>query len=162
MLNNIKTVRRDSGFTIVELLIVIVVIGILAAITIVAYNGIQNAAKATSAKQAANSAVKKAEAYNADEDNTTYPLTAAAMTGAAATEVYSLTGVTFSASPANYTAAPATPSTLIFRKCGSGTPATQAAVTASTITGVQIGYWDYANNTTAVLTTGTGTCPTAV
>lgn len=34
-----------SGFTIVELLIVIVVIGILAAITIVAYNGIQGRAR---------------------------------------------------------------------------------------------------------------------
>src|SRR5665647_641902 len=33
------------GFTIVELLIVIVVIGILAAITIVAYNGIQTRAR---------------------------------------------------------------------------------------------------------------------
>lgn len=36
--------KTSSGFTIVELLIVIVVIGILAAITIVAYNGIQNRA----------------------------------------------------------------------------------------------------------------------
>jgi len=34
--------QKQSGFTIVELLIVIVVIGILAAITIVAYNGIQS------------------------------------------------------------------------------------------------------------------------
>lgn len=33
--------KKQKGFTIVELLIVIVVIGILAAITIVAYNGIQ-------------------------------------------------------------------------------------------------------------------------
>ena len=33
--------QKQAGFTIVELLIVIVVIGILAAITIVAYNGIQ-------------------------------------------------------------------------------------------------------------------------
>lgn len=36
--------RLDNGFTIVELLIVIVVIGILAAITVVAYNGIQQRA----------------------------------------------------------------------------------------------------------------------
>lgn len=34
--------RRNHGFTIVELLIVIVVIAILAAITIIAYNGIQD------------------------------------------------------------------------------------------------------------------------
>lgn len=37
-----KGITRDRGFTIVELLIVIVVIAILAAISIVAYNGIQN------------------------------------------------------------------------------------------------------------------------
>jgi prepilin-type N-terminal cleavage/methylation domain-containing protein len=37
--------KKQTGFTIVELLIVIVVIGILAAITIVAYNGIQDRAR---------------------------------------------------------------------------------------------------------------------
>lgn len=40
-----RTQEKSSGFTIVELLIVIVVIGILAAITIVAYNGIQSRAQ---------------------------------------------------------------------------------------------------------------------
>lgn len=39
---------RQKGFTIVELLIVIVIIAILAAITIVAYNGIQNRANDSS------------------------------------------------------------------------------------------------------------------
>ena len=37
--------KKQTGFTIVELLIVIVVIGILATITIVAFNGIQNRAR---------------------------------------------------------------------------------------------------------------------
>ena len=41
---------RQRGFTIVELLIVIVVIGILAAITVVAFNGVQRKARDTDRK----------------------------------------------------------------------------------------------------------------
>jgi len=57
------------GFTIVELLIVIVVIGILAAITIVAYNGIQKRAQVASAQTGTNQAAKKIAAYSATNND---------------------------------------------------------------------------------------------
>ena len=53
-----KQQPRFSGFTIVELLIVIVVIGILAAITIVAYNGVQQRAVAASLTSDLDNAAK--------------------------------------------------------------------------------------------------------
>lgn len=63
--------QKQSGFTIVELLIVIVVIGILAAITIVAYNGIQTRAR-NAERTTEIAAVQKAlEMYRID--NSVYP-----------------------------------------------------------------------------------------
>lgn len=57
------THKKQSGFTIVELLIVIVVIGILAAITIVAYNGIQARAHVASLQSDLDQAGKQLETY---------------------------------------------------------------------------------------------------
>lgn len=65
MLTN-KLIQRKSGFTIVELLIVIVVIAILAAISIVAYNGIQNRSKNAQTQQAATAWVKALQMYKTD------------------------------------------------------------------------------------------------
>lgn len=56
-----------AGFTIVELLIVIVVIGILAAITIVAFNGIQERAKNTQRISAAKDWQKLITLYTTDK-----------------------------------------------------------------------------------------------
>lgn len=85
-LQNIKKMKAERGFTIVELLIVIVVIGILAAIVIVAYNGVTNRAKGTKAQATGSSIQKKLEAYNAEVGN--YPATYSLLTGAATTATY--------------------------------------------------------------------------
>jgi len=60
-----------GGFTIVELLIVIVVIGILAALVIVTYNGIQQKARDTERKTDIKALQGHFEAYWAD--NAKYP-----------------------------------------------------------------------------------------
>ena len=58
---------KSRGFTIVELLIVIVVIAILAAITIVAYNGIQTRARDAQRAQDVKTIAKALELYYADK-----------------------------------------------------------------------------------------------
>ena len=63
---------QKSGFTIVELLIVVVVIAILAAITIVAYNGIQNRAKQSALQENVKQAATKLSTYAVTASDT-YP-----------------------------------------------------------------------------------------
>ncbi len=60
------TSKARAGFTIVELLIVIVVIAILAAISVVAYTGIQNRANDTAIKSDLDTLVKKIRMYEAE------------------------------------------------------------------------------------------------
>jgi prepilin-type N-terminal cleavage/methylation domain-containing protein len=79
MVRNYNKIKQGrAGFTIVELLIVIVVIGILAAITIVSYSGITARANTAKAQTNAANTQKVAEAYNAD--NNGYPATSALLT----------------------------------------------------------------------------------
>lgn len=63
--------KTTSGFTIVELLIVIVVIAILAAISIVAYNGIQNRTNDSAVKSDLSLSLRNVELYRVDNDK--YP-----------------------------------------------------------------------------------------
>ncbi|MNQ34745.1 Type II secretion system protein G precursor [compost metagenome] len=69
--------KQKTGFTIVELLIVIVIIGILAAITIVAYNGIQNRARTAAVTSSLAGAAKQLELSKVDAG--TYPSSGASL-----------------------------------------------------------------------------------
>jgi prepilin-type N-terminal cleavage/methylation domain-containing protein len=138
-LSKMKQLRKDRGFTIVELLIVIVVIGILAAITIVAYNGVQNRAKTTSAQSAAANMQKKIEAFNGATGAYPTQTTNAAFTTAMNGQTESALG----------TLAAGTPSATN----GQNTVEVSLCATVNA-TGYRVRYWDFG---TAALSTTTYT-----
>jgi len=149
--NNINTkLRSEKGFTIVELLIVIVVIGILAAITIVAYNGVTARANTTSAQSAAAAVGKKIEAYNAEK--TGYPATYSLLTASADSGTsYYVPSTSYTLAAAAIAAKPtAANPTISIQKC----------ITSSVITGMIVGYWDFSDSSQKFINTGTttGTC----
>lgn len=80
--------KASQGFTIIELLIVIVVIGILAALVITTYNGIQQKARDTERKTDINAVQGQVEAYQAE--NGKYPCLAS-VTSTCAADINSAT-----------------------------------------------------------------------
>jgi len=71
---NHRTSLVKSGFTIVELLVVIVVIGILAAITIVSYTGISQRAKVAALQSDLSNASQQLKIFQATEASGNYPI----------------------------------------------------------------------------------------
>lgn len=145
---------KQSGFTLVELLIVVVIIAILAAITIVAYNGIQNRARASSAQSLANTIAKKAEAFNSLESY--YP-TAAVFTAN--------TGANTAGNPLEAKLENTGSVITVAPTAANGTTAVQYVPcgTAPNHTGARIHWWDFVNSrvttnatSPASVTVGTG------
>lgn len=83
--------QKHTGFTIVELLIVIVVIGILAAITVVAYNGIQEKARVQRANTDLANLNKAILTARINADKTLYSITGSNCTRCFDQAVYELT-----------------------------------------------------------------------
>ncbi|RWZ78211.1 MAG: prepilin-type N-terminal cleavage/methylation domain-containing protein [Candidatus Microsaccharimonas sossegonensis] len=145
-LNNIKTkLREERGFTIVELLIVIVVIGILAAITIVSFNNVTSKANTSNAASNAEAVQKVAESFNAD--NNRYPGTLADFTATANT-VKLPSGVTVLISPTALASSNGKNS-IVYKYKGAS---------ATTATGGSVNYWDFGTNavSTTVIYVGDG------
>lgn len=145
-LSNINTRKADRGFTIVELLIVIVVIGILAAITIVAYNGVQNRARTTEAQANAKEVQNKAEVYAADTGDGVFPATGTAFEAIATTDTAALSPKV-EALMGTVLPSAGSPTLLIYQQC--------------TASGARVGYWDSAAATPAVVYLYMGTATSA-
>jgi len=149
---NIKlNTQAQKGFTIVELLIVVVVIAILAAITIVSYNGITNRANDSSAKSVAASVQKKVELYAAEESR--YPIAASELTSDTSKSYYVPTGTFGSADPVTATGATQGTKYVKVQAC----KATTGAISATNITGIRITYYEYGKSTPGLTTIDVGT-----
>lgn len=136
ILSNIRNIKRDRGFTIVELLIVVVVIAILAAITIVAYNGVQKRANVSATQAGANILQKKAEAFNASQSK--YPTSTADFNSVNESKLIG-SGLSLIASPV----AASGKTSMEYEYCILGAT---APTTSSSPTGARITYWDYNAN----------------
>lgn len=155
-MHNVTSMNK-RGFTIVELLIVIVVIAILAAISIVAYNGIQNRGKASASQSLASQVAKKIEIFNTTESK--YP------TG---TELRNNTGAGTANNPAE---AKLDDSTVVVDRSGTNeqTAATYLSGSKNLVVykfdsssaGGCVYWWDYnstATNKSQGIKVGSGTC----
>ena len=145
ILNNIKNIKRDRGFTIVELLVVIVVIGILAAITIVSYTGITQKANTTKAQANAQSVQSVAEVIAADSSGI-YPSTFANFT----------TGSDTTKLPAGITVIDDVNDTLDSSN-GATTVTWECLTDCTDPAGGRIRYWDFTTNalSTTIIYVGT-------
>ena len=134
--------NKTKGFTLVELLIVIVVIAILAAISIVAYNGVTQKARDDERQTNARNLLNAAASYQADKDE--WPTVENL-------KDYSVIRLDAELTKPTVTAEDKTPGSgsknvYKYEICKTGSPAAN--------TGVRVTYYKEADNSTPSITTG--------
>jgi general secretion pathway protein G len=77
MLARLRRLRSDEGFTLIELIIVIVILGILAAVVVFAVGGVNSNGTLSACKADKSSVATAAESYFAQ--NSAYPATIATL-----------------------------------------------------------------------------------
>ena len=133
---------KNQGFTLVELLIVIVIIAILTVVSLVAYNGLQNQAKTSAAKSAADAVAKKAELYNTAKSS--YPTGLTILTNTADSgKPYYLDAKTVKEGTLAAGTAPAEANTIEYAPCTGNK-------------GAKVKYYNFSKDTVEERTIGTG------
>jgi len=165
------TKNKIKGFTIVELLIVIVVIGILAAITLVSFNGVTQRATKAANQSNAQSVIAAAESIRANSGVYPTPLVATGVGSyASPTMLWNLNNyVVSSAGVANTVIVPSSLSSLV---TGTSTGVLAGVLptatngnllyvttnaTIASANGICVYYYDTVNNVMAAYTSGIAT-----
>lgn len=146
--------NKQSGFTIVELLIVIVVIAILAAISVVTFTGIQNRARTSSGQQLASQVETKAQAFYTVAAG--YPKEYSEFEKIKESKLEGIAAANFKSAALADGPAGDQGKSISYEKCGTESATTADGVSVNIVTGAKISYWDYTANAIKTKTIGEG------